>query len=114
MPPCCFLLVSCCFDTGRPKLKNILWSGKWANCSDCIIFQERVPPLNIGDTEDSMNRYMLYSKSVRGIIHPQKQYTLPTPKLLPSIDELTYFRLCKQLALSSPIEVFSKLYCAWI
>lgn len=63
------LLVSCCFDTGRPTWKNILWSGKWANCADCIIIQEVEAPLNIGDTEDSMNRYMLYGKPSKTITH---------------------------------------------
>uniref|UniRef100_A0A672ZZM6 Apolipoprotein M n=1 Tax=Sphaeramia orbicularis TaxID=375764 RepID=A0A672ZZM6_9TELE len=47
---------------GRPQRRNLLWSGKWANCSDCIIFQEIEPPLNETGTEDSLNRLMLYSR----------------------------------------------------
>ncbi|XP_045901786.1 apolipoprotein M [Micropterus dolomieu] len=47
---------------GRPERRNLLWSGKWVNCSECIIFQEVEPPLSKTDTEDSLNRYMLYAR----------------------------------------------------
>ncbi|XP_026228255.1 apolipoprotein M [Anabas testudineus] len=49
---------------GRPRWKNVLWSGNWANCADCIIVQEEQPPLNKNDPDDSMNRYMLYARQV--------------------------------------------------
>ncbi|XP_037532466.1 apolipoprotein M [Nematolebias whitei] len=47
---------------GRPQRRNLLWSGTWANCPDCIIFQEVEPPLSESDSEDSLNRYMLYAR----------------------------------------------------
>ncbi|XP_029308004.1 apolipoprotein M [Cottoperca gobio] len=47
---------------GRPKRRTLLWSGKWANCSECIIFQEVEPPLKETDSEDSLNRYLLYGR----------------------------------------------------
>ncbi|XP_017295589.1 apolipoprotein M [Kryptolebias marmoratus] len=47
---------------GRPQRRNLLWSGTWAACSDCIIFQEVEPPLRETDSEDSLNRYMLYAR----------------------------------------------------
>uniref|UniRef100_A0A3Q3IJU0 Apolipoprotein M n=1 Tax=Monopterus albus TaxID=43700 RepID=A0A3Q3IJU0_MONAL len=47
---------------GRPERRSLLWSGKWVNCNNCIILQEVEPPLNQTDTEDSLNRYMLYSR----------------------------------------------------
>ncbi|XP_043974323.1 apolipoprotein M [Gambusia affinis] len=47
---------------GRPQRRNLLWSGMWANCSDCIVFQELEPPLNETDSEDSLNRFLLYSR----------------------------------------------------
>ncbi|XP_047455433.1 apolipoprotein M [Mugil cephalus] len=47
---------------GRPQRKNLLWSGKWAKCQDCIIFQEVEPPLNESGTVDSLNRHMLYAR----------------------------------------------------
>ncbi|XP_070692269.1 apolipoprotein M-like [Pempheris klunzingeri] len=47
---------------GRSKRRNLLWNGKWANCSECIIFQEIEPPLNETGTEDSLNRFMLYAR----------------------------------------------------
>ncbi|XP_034467860.1 apolipoprotein M [Hippoglossus hippoglossus] len=47
---------------GRPQRRNLLWSGKWANCADCIIFQESEPPLKETDTEDSLSRFMLYAR----------------------------------------------------
>ncbi|XP_018555390.1 apolipoprotein M [Lates calcarifer] len=47
---------------GRPQRRNLLWTGKWANCTNCIIFQEVEPPLRETDSEDSLNRLMLYSR----------------------------------------------------
>ncbi|KAI3361312.1 hypothetical protein L3Q82_013493 [Scortum barcoo] len=47
---------------GKTERKSLLWSGKWANCSECIIMQEVEPPLSPTDTEDSLNRHMLYDK----------------------------------------------------
>nr|QCP69322.1 apolipoprotein M [Lateolabrax maculatus] len=47
---------------GRLDRRNLLWSGKWANCPECIIFQEVEPPLNGTGTEDSLNRFMLYAR----------------------------------------------------
>nr|XP_054594676.1 apolipoprotein M [Nothobranchius furzeri]XP_054594677.1 apolipoprotein M [Nothobranchius furzeri] len=47
---------------GRPQRRNLLWSGVWANCLDCIIFQEIEPPLRETDSEDSLNRFMLYAR----------------------------------------------------
>ncbi|XP_039972851.1 apolipoprotein M isoform X2 [Xiphias gladius] len=47
---------------GRPERRNLLWSGKWANCASCIIFQEVEPPLKETDTVDSLNRLMLYAR----------------------------------------------------
>ncbi|AWO96090.1 putative apolipoprotein M [Scophthalmus maximus] len=47
---------------GRPQRKNLLRSGKWANCADCIIFQEVEPPLKKTDAEDSLSRFMLYAR----------------------------------------------------
>uniref|UniRef100_A0A3P8U3P2 Apolipoprotein M n=1 Tax=Amphiprion percula TaxID=161767 RepID=A0A3P8U3P2_AMPPE len=47
---------------GRPQRRNLLWSGKWANCPDCIVFQEVEPPLNETGTVDSLHRHMLYAR----------------------------------------------------
>ncbi|KAK9514226.1 hypothetical protein VZT92_027707 [Zoarces viviparus] len=47
---------------GRPERRTLLWSGKWANCPECIIFQEVEPPLNETDSEDSLSRYLLYGR----------------------------------------------------
>uniref|UniRef100_A0A3P9N6G1 Apolipoprotein M n=1 Tax=Poecilia reticulata TaxID=8081 RepID=A0A3P9N6G1_POERE len=47
---------------GRPQRRNLLWSGMWANCRDCIVFQELEPPLKETDSEDSLNRFLLYSR----------------------------------------------------
>ncbi|XP_013881868.1 apolipoprotein M isoform X2 [Austrofundulus limnaeus] len=47
---------------GRPQRRNLLWSGMWANCPNCIVFQEVEPPLRESDSEDSLNRYMLYAR----------------------------------------------------
>ncbi|XP_044064197.1 apolipoprotein M [Siniperca chuatsi] len=47
---------------GKPERRNLFWSGKWANCLECIIFQEVEPPLSKTDTEDSLNRFMLYAR----------------------------------------------------
>ncbi|XP_040900852.1 apolipoprotein M [Toxotes jaculatrix] len=47
---------------GKPERKNLLWTGKWANCANCIIFQEVEPPLKETDTVDSLNRFMLYAR----------------------------------------------------
>ncbi|XP_035528801.1 apolipoprotein M [Morone saxatilis] len=47
---------------GRTHRRNLLWTGKWANCPECIIFQEVEPPLSQTDTEDSLNRFMLYAR----------------------------------------------------
>ncbi|XP_063734741.1 LOW QUALITY PROTEIN: apolipoprotein M [Eleginops maclovinus] len=47
---------------GLPKRRTPLWSGKWANCSDCLIIQEVEPPLKETDTEDSLNRYLLHMR----------------------------------------------------
>ncbi|PWA28205.1 hypothetical protein CCH79_00018545, partial [Gambusia affinis] len=58
----CVLLVVVGSNPGRPQRRNLLWSGMWANCSDCIVFQELEPPLNETDSEDSLNRFLLYSR----------------------------------------------------
>uniref|UniRef100_A0A8C6P500 Apolipoprotein M n=1 Tax=Nothobranchius furzeri TaxID=105023 RepID=A0A8C6P500_NOTFU len=50
------------FILGRPQRRNLLWSGVWANCLDCIVFQEIEPPLRETDSEDSLNRFMLYAR----------------------------------------------------
>ncbi|XP_042281049.1 apolipoprotein M [Thunnus thynnus] len=47
---------------GRPQRRTLLWSGKWVNCSDCIIVQEVEPPVDSTGTEDSLNRHMLYAR----------------------------------------------------
>ncbi|KAK5598388.1 Glutaredoxin 3 [Crenichthys baileyi] len=47
---------------GRSQRRNLLWNGTWANCRDCIIIQEVEPPLKQTDSEDSLNRFMLYRK----------------------------------------------------
>ncbi|XP_061574508.1 apolipoprotein M [Cololabis saira] len=47
---------------GRPQRRNLLWSGAWADCSDCIVFQEVEPPLRDTDAEDSLSRQMLYAR----------------------------------------------------
>lgn len=47
---------------GRPQRRNLLWSGKWANCQDCIVLQEVEPPLNETGTVDSLHRHMLYAR----------------------------------------------------
>ncbi|KAM6910173.1 apolipoprotein M [Xenentodon cancila] len=47
---------------GRPQRRNLLWSGSWANCSNCIAFQESEPPLRETDVEDSLSRLMLYAR----------------------------------------------------
>ncbi|XP_072249628.1 apolipoprotein M-like [Leuresthes tenuis] len=47
---------------GKPQRRTLLWSGSWANCLDCIILQEIEPPLTETDSEDSLGRFMLYSR----------------------------------------------------
>uniref|UniRef100_A0A3P9JQI3 Apolipoprotein M n=1 Tax=Oryzias latipes TaxID=8090 RepID=A0A3P9JQI3_ORYLA len=47
---------------GRTFRRNLFWSGTWANCLDCIIFQETEPPLRMTEAEDSLNRFMLYAR----------------------------------------------------
>ncbi|XP_074540307.1 uncharacterized protein LOC141801230 [Halichoeres trimaculatus] len=47
---------------GRAQRRSLLWSGKWANCPDCIILQEIEPPLNEMGSEDSLGRHMLYTR----------------------------------------------------
>ena len=59
--------LSSCFDAGLPRRRTLLWSGKWANCPECIIIQEVEPPLKETDSEDSLNRYLLYSKCSENI-----------------------------------------------
>ncbi|XP_023262963.1 apolipoprotein M isoform X1 [Seriola lalandi dorsalis] len=54
---------------GRPQRRSLLWSGKWANCSNCIIFQEVEPPLSQTDSVDSLNRFMLYAR--QGDVDPE-------------------------------------------
>ncbi|XP_026172939.1 apolipoprotein M [Mastacembelus armatus] len=51
---------------GRPDRRNLLWKGKWANCSNCIIFQEIEPPLSETDPMDSLHRMMLYARQIDG------------------------------------------------
>ncbi|KAG8009848.1 hypothetical protein GBF38_013902 [Nibea albiflora] len=50
------------FDPGKAERRNLLWSGKWANCSECIILQEIEPPPKPTDTVDSLDRFMLYAR----------------------------------------------------
>ncbi|XP_036930380.1 apolipoprotein M [Acanthopagrus latus] len=47
---------------GRTFRWSLLWSGKWANCPECIILQEKEPPLSPSDSVDSLNRFMLYAR----------------------------------------------------
>ncbi|KAM9310575.1 apolipoprotein M [Pholidichthys leucotaenia] len=48
---------------GRTHRINLLWTGKWANCDNCIVFQEIEPPLDrMNGSEDSLHRHMLYSR----------------------------------------------------
>ncbi|KAM4735378.1 apolipoprotein M [Anableps anableps] len=47
---------------GRPQRHNLLWSGAWASCRDCIVFQEMEPALKETDSEDSLNRFLLYGR----------------------------------------------------
>ncbi|KAI9532139.1 hypothetical protein NQZ68_034344 [Dissostichus eleginoides] len=47
---------------GLPRRRTLLWSGKSANCPECIIIQEVDPPLKETDSEDSLNRYLLYTR----------------------------------------------------
>ncbi|XP_069571105.1 apolipoprotein M [Brachyistius frenatus] len=47
---------------GRPQRRNLLFNGTWADCSECIIFQEVEPALNESGSEDSLNRFMLYAR----------------------------------------------------
>ncbi|XP_034553453.1 apolipoprotein M, partial [Notolabrus celidotus] len=47
---------------GKKERRTLLWSGKWANCAECIILQEIEPPLHETDSEDSLSRHMLYSR----------------------------------------------------
>lgn len=58
----CLILLNVNHPTGRLQRRNPLLSGKWVNCPECIIFQEVEPPLGPTDSEDSINRLMLYSK----------------------------------------------------
>nr|XP_046254619.1 apolipoprotein M [Scatophagus argus] len=51
---------------GRTHRRNLLWSGTWANCLDCIVFQETEPPLSPTDSEDSLHRLMLYARQTDG------------------------------------------------
>ncbi|XP_065813966.1 apolipoprotein M [Labrus bergylta] len=46
----------------KKERRNLLWTGKWANCPECIIVQEIEPPLHETDSEDSLGRHMLYSR----------------------------------------------------
>lgn len=68
--------MSCGFDPGKPQRRSLLWSGKWANCTDCIIVQEVEPPLNSTGTEDSLNRHMLYGKPSSRYSSPKKESTV--------------------------------------
>ncbi|TKS82488.1 hypothetical protein D9C73_016597 [Collichthys lucidus] len=52
----------CTEGAGKAERRNLLWSGKWANCPECIIFQEIEPPLKPTDTVDSIDRFMLYAR----------------------------------------------------
>ncbi|CAJ1062852.1 apolipoprotein M [Xyrichtys novacula] len=47
---------------GKKERQSLLWTGKWANCPDCIILQEIEPPLHETDSEDSLSRHMLYAR----------------------------------------------------
>ncbi|RVE63112.1 hypothetical protein OJAV_G00165120 [Oryzias javanicus] len=47
---------------GRTFRRNLFWSGTWANCLDCIVFQEVEPPLRTTDSGDSLSRFMLYAR----------------------------------------------------
>ncbi|XP_076006310.1 apolipoprotein M-like [Genypterus blacodes] len=51
---------------GRPQRRTLLWSGKSANCPDCIILQEIEPPLSDAEAEDSLARSMLYARHSDG------------------------------------------------
>lgn len=58
----CLVLLNVIHPAGRLQRRNPLLSGKWVNCPECIIFQEVEPPQSPADSEDSINRLMLYSK----------------------------------------------------
>lgn len=47
---------------GKAQRRNSLLSGRWADCPECIILQELEPPLSPSDSEDSLNRLMLYDR----------------------------------------------------
>uniref|UniRef100_UPI0037E990C5 apolipoprotein M n=1 Tax=Semicossyphus pulcher TaxID=241346 RepID=UPI0037E990C5 len=47
---------------GKKERRSLLWSGKWANCPECIVFQEVEPPLHETDSQDSLSRLMLYTR----------------------------------------------------
>ncbi|XP_003965754.1 apolipoprotein M [Takifugu rubripes] len=47
---------------GKPSRRSLLWSGRWADCGECIILQEIEPPLSPSDSEDSLNRFLLYAR----------------------------------------------------
>ncbi|CAG02745.1 unnamed protein product [Tetraodon nigroviridis] len=40
---------------GKAHRRNLLWSGRWANCPECIILQEAEP-------EEALNRLLLYAR----------------------------------------------------
>ncbi|XP_041650115.1 apolipoprotein M [Cheilinus undulatus] len=47
---------------GKKERRSLLWTGKWANCAECIVMQEIEPPLRETDSEDSLSRHMLYGR----------------------------------------------------
>ncbi|KAM9723754.1 apolipoprotein M-like [Menidia menidia] len=51
---------------GRPQRRTLLWSGSSIRCSGCIILQEIEPALSEMDSEDSLGRFMLYSRQPDG------------------------------------------------
>lgn len=60
---CCSWDVCCWPISGKPSRRSLLWSGRWADCGECIILQEIEPPLSPSDSEDSLNRFLLYGET---------------------------------------------------
>lgn len=57
------MFAACRPVSGKPGRRSLLWSGRWADCGECIILQEIEPPLSPSDSEDSLNRFLLYGET---------------------------------------------------
>lgn len=60
---CSWDFAACWPVSGKPSRRSLLWSGRWADCGECIILQEIEPPLSPSDSEDSLNRFLLYGET---------------------------------------------------